>query len=269
MYEFIYTKLKEICINEKYLNRYMKFIETYNGSGNIKHHALPQAPDMFPEYKSFKIYSWNCIHFSERAHFVAHWMLWKAVGKSQALAFYQMRHKNKKRLNSKSYALLLEDFKKAARNPERRKKLSVSIKAAHKEKRCGMYNKPQSSHQKELLSKLKCGVPMPKEAIEKRLNTMKTKIQNGWVQPTKGKTYEEYYGADLAEIKRNKIKENHHNVVGKNNPMYGKEHSFDTKEKIRKAALSKDKVKCEYCGTLSNIGNYKRWHGENCKLNPK
>lgn len=268
MYKFIYTKLKEMCINETYLKRYIKFIEKYNGSGNIKHHALPKALDMFPEFKSFKEYEWNCINLSSRAHFIAHWMLWKAVGKSQAIAFYQMRHKDKQRLNSKSYSLLLEDFRKAAKNPDRIKKLSLSMKEAHKEKRCGMYNKTQSLHQKQTLSKLKLGVPMPKKSIEKRLTIMKEKVANGWSQPTKGKTYEDYYGKESASIRKNKIKENHHNVSGKNNPMYGKEHKKTTKEKISQAALSKEKTICEYCGVKSNAGNYKRWHGNNCKQKP-
>lgn len=26
-----------------------------------------------------------------------------------------------------------------------------------------------------------------------------------------------------------------------------------------------DKIVCEYCGKKSNIQNYKKWHGENCK----
>jgi hypothetical protein len=30
--------------------------------------------------------------------------------------------------------------------------------------------------------------------------------------------------------------------------------------------LNKTK-KCEYCGCVTNLGNYKRWHGEKCKLN--
>ena len=29
-----------------------------------------------------------------------------------------------------------------------------------------------------------------------------------------------------------------------------------------------NKIKtCEYCGCVTNLGNYKRWHGSNCKLN--
>jgi hypothetical protein len=38
--------------------------------------------------------------------------------------------------------------------------------------------------------------------------------------------------------------------------MFGKP-AWDAINKIRK--------KCEYCGIETNIGNYVRWHGENCK----
>lgn len=265
MYEFIYTELKSKSINDNYVKRYVEFIKKYNGSGTIKHHALPKAPDMFPKYKSFDNYSWNCIYLGKRHHFLAHWMLWKAMGKSQTYAFYQMRHKDKQKLNSKTYSVLLKNFRVLAKDEKRRKKLSRSIKKAHENKLCGMYGKSQSDYQKNKLSNLKKGVPLDPKIVKKRMVTMQKKIDDGWVNPTKGKSYEELYGKELAKEKKLKISKNHHDVKGNNNPMYGKAHKNESKEKMKTAALNVERLKCKYCGVISNPGNYKRWHGENCK----
>ena len=32
------------------------------------------------------------------------------------------------------------------------------------------------------------------------------------------------------------------------------------------ASINK-KTECEFCGIITNLGNYKRWHGNSCKLN--
>lgn len=55
-----------------------------------------------------------------------------------------------------------------------------------------------------------------------------------------------------------KRKANHRkSKLGTNNPMYGKsEASKHLNEKV---------YTCAHCGTVSNIGNFKRWHGDNCK----
>ena len=48
----------------------------------------------------------------------------------------------------------------------------------------------------------------------------------------KGLTYEEAYGPKKAERIRLKISQNHANIDGKNNPMYGRKHSKSAKKKI-------------------------------------
>jgi len=75
---------------------------------------------------------------------------------------------------------------------------------------------------------------------------------------------------------------------GENNPMYGKHHSEETKEKIRKTQLGKiiseetranmrkasknkitpvyKRIKCPHCDKKGIISNMKRWHFDNCKL---
>lgn len=111
MYDHIYTELSVKSINMHYINRYMSFIKRFNGSGKISHHALPKAKDVWPQYVCLKTHTWNDIKLGDREHFVAHWILWKALGGSQLFAFNQMKHKNKQKLNSRTYQLLLEDFR--------------------------------------------------------------------------------------------------------------------------------------------------------------
>ena len=57
---------------------------------------------------------------------------------------------------------------------------------------------------------------------------------------------------------------------GDKNGMYGKKHSPERIELISKQiSLSKTiKCICEHCYKSSDKGNYGRWHGENCKMNP-
>lgn len=55
---------------------------------------------------------------------------------------------------------------------------------------------------------------------------------------------------------------------GKNNPMFGRQHSADTIKKMKESqsGIQKPKFLCECCGILvGGKSNYARWHGNNCK----
>lgn len=82
-------------------------------------------------------------------------------------------------------------------------------------------------------------------------------------------------------IKRKETFKINKHSQGKNNPNYGKKHSDSTRQKISESrksqtnlnhkkgiALNSKRFVCEFCGkTNLNSGNYKRYHGANCKLN--
>jgi len=80
--------------NIHYLNRYINFIEKCGIKNKHlpldeyteRHHICPKASDLFPEYENFKIHSWNLIELTARQHIIAHVMLWKVYGGSQAVA---------------------------------------------------------------------------------------------------------------------------------------------------------------------------------------
>jgi hypothetical protein len=84
-----------------YLDRYIKFIIwCRNNPPTSKyieaHHICPKASDLFPEYKSFKLYPWNKIKLTLKQHYIAHLLLAKAYGGSQSFAVLRMYRKRKK-----------------------------------------------------------------------------------------------------------------------------------------------------------------------------
>ena len=76
------------------------------------------------------------------------------------------------------------------------------------------------------------------------------------------------YGKKHTDISRKKIKENHIDVSGSNNPMYGKIQSLEGRDNIRKALIERNGklFTCIYCNKIiKGIANYKRFHDLNCK----
>lgn len=55
-----------------------------------------------------------------------------------------------------------------------------------------------------------------------------------------------------------KRRSNHRKAkIGDKNPMYGNSEAS--------LHLNSTKYTCPHCGNSTNLGNYKRWHGDNCK----
>lgn len=109
----IYSILSSKPHNPHYLDKYVRFIaacqqQNINYTGYAeRHHICPKAKDMFPEYASFKIHSWNCATLTARQHFIAHMMLWKVYNNQSMTfsAYYLKKIKNQK-INSKMYEIL-------------------------------------------------------------------------------------------------------------------------------------------------------------------
>ena len=124
----IYTILSSKPNNSHYLRRYFKFItacleknktlslDTYTE----KHHICPRSKDLFPEYSSLVDNPWNSAILTERQHFIAHWLLWKAYTWSgMSYAFKCMtdgqissdQKRIHRKISSKAYALLKADHR--------------------------------------------------------------------------------------------------------------------------------------------------------------
>lgn len=98
----IESLLLEKSISPHHVGRYINFIfacmeknctlpkSTYTE----RHHILPKANTLFPEYKNLKKNLWNKARLTPEQHFVAHHILWKACGKFMAYAFTRMWNVN-------------------------------------------------------------------------------------------------------------------------------------------------------------------------------
>lgn len=80
-------------------------------------------------------------------------------------------------------------------------------------------------------------------------NEMKEKISNFWKKYysehesyQKGKTYEELFGEEKAKELKLKLSERFKKRVGEKNSFYGKHHSLEAKEKMRKYRLGKKPI---------------------------
>lgn len=114
--------------NPHYLKRYFRFIflcKVGETEYSELHHICPKAKDLFPEFSDLKIHIWNVIKLSARQHIIAHILLWKAYGGSQALAvnsfFTNNANTNPKSMYNRKiptsigiryHAKLREDFRK-------------------------------------------------------------------------------------------------------------------------------------------------------------
>jgi len=106
-------------------------------------------------------------------------------------------------------------------------KISNNIKKMHQEKRTGMHGKKHSPETIEKMKKIHKG---KKYCLgTKRSKEICKKIS------------ERQKGRILSEETRKKISKNHHDVTGENNPMYGKNHSPETIEKLKNAAKNRPK----------------------------
>lgn len=121
----IYSILSSKPNNNHYLQRYYKFIlncniknEQFTGYTE-RHHICPKSSDLFPEYKDLKIFKWNVVNLTDRQHYIAHWMLWKAFAGKQTFAFFAMANnqtpkqlkRNVRVLNSKTFEQLKTDYR--------------------------------------------------------------------------------------------------------------------------------------------------------------
>jgi hypothetical protein len=116
---------------------------------------------------------------------------------------------------------------KASRPEERLRRSNIAI-ANHKSKKIGMYGKTQTEYQKVKISSILKGKPKSVESIERRRISLNKTLQDpNYINPNKGKKRTE-------EQKQN-IRNSLPDKSGTKNPMFGKYHKQETKDKISKA----------------------------------
>ena len=185
--------------DDRMLERYRKLIEhhvknPHNGLGE-DHHILPEALDGEDS---------PLVRLSHRAHYIAHRMLWKAVGGAMTSAFHFMAHNKRypdSRITSRVFAVLKEENAKQQtgkkHTAETKKKISESKKGT-----------VVSAESRKKLSEAGKGVKKSAETRKKMSEAQK--------------------GRTLSAEHRKKISESQ---MGEKNHMYGK----SPYEKKRKA----------------------------------
>lgn len=123
----------------------------------------------------------------------------------------------------------------------------------HEEKRIGMYGKRHSEETKQ-----KMRISQKGKSIGRKLS-IETKAKISKAQKGKSKP-------SFSEQHKRNISLNHHDVSGSNNPMYDKRHSEETINLLSEKAKNRKKYECPHCSMLVTAGNFKRWHGDNCKM---
>lgn len=188
-------KHKQLFIENKYYRWYYLIIEKALGQNRIKrsvtheeyqyfeeHHILPSC--IFPEYKSFKKYSWNKVMLTAREHFVCHMLLPKFAAEDThrfklVHALYAMANQNnnqQQRNNSKMYEYakkaMIETRKDPKASKEWREKLSKASKTSNhmigKTKELNpFYGKTHSKETKEKLRTIKLGSKLSEDTKQK------------------------------------------------------------------------------------------------------
>ena len=171
----IYTTLSSKPHSIHHLNRYWNFIQSVQHQTKItgfteNHHICPKAKDLFPEYKYFQKHNWNLIHLSRRQHWIAHWMLSKAYGISQTIAFFRMCAKSDLRITSRTYDIVKIEHSKIISNNS--KGMAVYVDSNGTKIRCSTSDQRVISG--ELISSSKGRRYAPRTEESKKKNCYRT-----------------------------------------------------------------------------------------------
>lgn len=192
-------------MNKHYHQRYLKFIESRR---DRNYHGVVESHHILPKSLGGDNSTENLIDLSPREHFLAHWMLWKAYSNKQmTLAFWSMRmnrsnHRSFK-VNSKVYQILKEDHSKVqsermqTNNPMKNEAVRQRVSVSRKK----LGWTPSEEHRKQISDAL-LGRPKTKEHAEN--------ISKG----SKGKPKSESHKQSMSE--------NHADITGDKNPMFGR-----------------------------------------------
>lgn len=210
---------------------------------------VQKAKDLFPEYKKIKDFPWNNIHLTRRQHWVAHWILAKAYGNSQSIAFYRMTKKSNKRLTSKVY----NQFRKEVCD-------IISINNS----------RPNPGVSKAKKGKVHCYdqsgkyLILPKEEFESRTDVYGI---NKYINRDYLKT--EKYTLELSKRMKGRVWMTSLDLSIK---KFVKPNEIDDYLKLGFTIqfISYDRKLhqkiCPHCNKSIDSSNFKRWHGDNCKF---
>lgn len=220
-----------------------------------KHHIIPKCLGGTNEKE-------NLVLLTAREHFICHKLLTYIHKGNREIAYayhYMVFGKNiKKQINisSRDYAYARKIRKNISLSINTKNKISLKISG----EKNGMYGKGEKIKGGKNGMYSKTHSPETKLKLKNRIYSEEHKIKIS--ESKKGKPLSEEHKRKISETsKGRKVSEvgkaNIRNAkIGSKNPMYGKKNTW--------ARANKHK-QCEYCKLTTNLGNYNRWHGKNCK----
>lgn len=241
-----------IFIDNKYTRWYYSIIQNskkHPTNGYVElHHIVPKS-----FYKTVSQTGWldgnpdeptNLIKLTAREHFVCHLLLTKMTSgmayKKSVYAVRRCRHGKPGTpqyvASSRVYKIIKEqwDAINPFKDPIWQKNNSKKLKGKKfTEEHKNNIKKSWTPERREALSKKYKGIKNPNKATNK--------------------------GKKMPQL------------AGPNNGFYGKKHTDECRENARKRLQGKippwgsKKLLCEHCNRYLDLGNYKRYHGDNCK----
>lgn len=225
------NKINNLSLDNKYSKWYTNIISnaincSVKNEGYVeKHHILPKSFKMGGEKDKQ-----NIVVLTGKQHYIVHLCLTKMfenalLKQKTAFCFLSMSRKNKhqqRRHSGKVYESLKKVANSFTQTKEHKLKMSKITKKNHLLGIVGHY-KPHSEEAKLKISSATKGRinKPPSEEAKKRLSILNT---------------------------------------GCGNPMFGRTHSEETKNKQSQRMLNRPKIHCIICNKYMDIGNYKRWH---------
>ena len=218
--------------SQHHYNRYTRFIGSLHGQsvdGYAEvHHIVPRSLGGSDDAD-------NLIRLTARQHYVAHWMLSRALGGSAARAFFMMSNFGRYgKVNSTTYGIARQEYAELA---------SVQMK--------GRIMPPVSNETREKQRQAKLGKKLTPEHIEKvRQTRIGVKLSDQWkvnISEAKRGRDNGRLGCAMSEQTKQRIGDAQR---GELNHMTGRKHSPETREKMRIAHM-KRKQNQEYLKWLA------------------
>lgn len=213
-----------------YLNVYNQLMDravnrSISGTYTERHHIVPRSMGGADTDD-------NMVVLTAREHFIAHILLAKIHGGGMWHAAHMMS--NMGRYNGRLYQSVKENHAKQASIRQSGKVVSAATRRKISD------NKERAAN----ISSAMLGKQKSQTHID---NWYQSRASNGgWV---------------CSAAKRETQREH---MAGEGNPMWGKTHTEDAKQKIR--AANAQKVTCPHCGKVGGIAIMPRWHFDNCKM---
>lgn len=151
--------------NEHYSKRYINFIkrckdknENMEYEYTENHHILPKAKGYWPEYRLRSEHPWNTVTLTAEQHFIAHWILARALGGRMWFAFNMMfvssTNGNRAEFTNKKERKIYSDLRQNMKHELRIKSLGRKLTEEQKAKlKAATTGRKRSKEELEKLSK--------------------------------------------------------------------------------------------------------------------